>query len=295
VCVCTFQRPNLLARLLDRLERQARGPEFIVDVVVVDNDERRSSEEVVAEFARRGAMTVSYHSEPDRNISLARNLAVRNASGNLLAFIDDDESPHDEWLVRLFRTLRQHRADGVLGPVIPDYPPGAPAWLERSRVLERQRHATGSRISLNDARTGNVLLERSLFAPNEPWFDPAFGRTGGEDSDFFARQFEKGRIFVWCDEAVAYETIPAERWKKSFHLKRMWRAGLSTGEWIRAGRLSAVSLLPKYFVILTGAVLSFAFTLLTPKHVRMFVLQKMAYSAAVFAGYCGLALFRERE
>jgi succinoglycan biosynthesis protein ExoM len=31
---------------------------------------------------------------------------------------------------------------------------------------------------------------------------------------------EKGYVFVWCDEAVAYELVPPIRWKRTFMLRR---------------------------------------------------------------------------
>jgi glycosyltransferase involved in cell wall biosynthesis len=284
-----------LARLLEGLDWQEKHPGFIVDVVVVDNDDRRSSESVVREFVGRGSLEVSYCCEPNRSISLARNMAVGNARGNLLAFIDDDERPEKDWLVQLFRTLKRFSADGVLGPVLPEYPQNAPDWLKKGRVFERRRHQTGRQITLDDARTGNVLLLRSLFRDNEVWFDPVFGRTGGEDSDFFERQFAKDKVFVWCDEAVAYETVPPERWKGSFHMRRMWRAGTSTGEWMRAGRLPAGPFLAKYSALFGTCVAVMPFTVVAPKHLRMTALQKMAYSGGVLAAYFGLSVLRERE
>jgi succinoglycan biosynthesis protein ExoM len=295
VCVCTFKRPTLLAALLGRLERQELDPAFNFDVVVVDNDEHRSSETVIQEFARRDVMKVAYYCEPERSISLARNLAVRHANGNLVAFIDDDECPVADWLVRLFRTLKQFGADGVLGPVIPDFPPEAPGWLKRGRVFQRPRHESGTCISSADARTGNVLLKRSLFEDGQVWFDPAFGRTGGEDTDFFARQFARNRDFVWCDEAIAYETVPPERWQASFHLKRLWRAGTGDGEWIRLGRLPATSLLPKNLAIFSVCILALPFSLLVPKHLRMAIAQKMAYCGGMLTASVGLSLYRERD
>ena len=60
-------------------------------------------------------------------------------SGNLVAFIDDDECPVGDWLAQLFKTLKRYGADGVLGPVVPDFPTAAPAWLKKGRVFERQR------------------------------------------------------------------------------------------------------------------------------------------------------------
>jgi glycosyltransferase involved in cell wall biosynthesis len=294
VCVCTFRRAALLERLLAVLAVQLTNGTFSYDVVVVDNDRDHSSEEVVRRAARESAIPISYDCETERNISLTRNRAIRNAGGNLIAFIDDDELPAEDWLLHLHRTMKAHTADGVLAPVLPEFPAEAPDWLRKGRLFDRRRHPTGTRITAEDARTGNVLLDRSLFAAGHGWFDPAFGRTGGEDSDFFARQFERGSVFVWCDEAVVYETVPPERWKESFHVKRLWRAGTIDGEWIRAGRLSP-SLFAKNLLLLGICALATPPAFVLPKHLRMRVAQKLAYCGGVVTAFMGVSILRNRD
>jgi glycosyltransferase involved in cell wall biosynthesis len=294
VCVCTFQRPALVQTLLEALLAQTTEGAFDFDVVIVDNDLSRSSERVVKAVARDAGIRIHYDAEPERNISLARNRAVRIATGNLVAFIDDDECPVRDWLLQLHRTLKDSGADGVLAPVIPDFPADAPRWLRDGHFLDRQRHTTGTRIGAGDARTGNVLLNRSLFADEQVWFDPAFGRTGGEDSDFFARQFRQGRVFVWCDEAVASEVVPPDRWSAAFHIKRLWRSGTLSGEWIREGRLP-VTLVVRNALLLGACAVAAPVSLLLPKHMRVKVVQKLAYCAGVVSAYFGMSLFRDRD
>jgi succinoglycan biosynthesis protein ExoM len=292
--VCTFRRPELLSRLLDALASQVPDPSFRFDVVVIDNDRDRSAQQAVRRFQLRGDVDAVYDCEPEQNISLARNRAIRNATGNLVAFLDDDEYPAKDWLAQLHRTLKMHNASGVLGPVLPDFPPDAPRWLERGRFFRRRRLPTGTSITSRDARTGNVLLRRSIFTEYDGWFDPAFGRTGGEDSDFFLRQFETGGVFVWCDEAIAYETVPPERWKVSFHLKRYLLSGTVDGELVRVGKLPA-TLLSRNFFILCACVTVAPLSLLMRKHFRVRVLQKLAYCGGILTASCGLSLVRHRD
>jgi len=295
VCICTFRRPELLTRLIEAISNQRRDPRVSFDVVVVDNDADRSAEPIVRDFRNRTDLEMIYDVEPQRNISLARNRAIRHASGNLVAFLDDDECPVQDWLLQLYNTWRAHDADGVLGPVVPDYPAEAPAWLRAGRFFERRRLQTGSCISGRDARTGNVLLRRSVLASDNGWFDPAFGRTGGEDSDFFRRQFANGRVFVWCDEAVAHETVPPERWSASFHLKRYWRSGTIDGEWMREGRIPWAAPLAKSLLLLCAGVALSPFTLLLSKHVRVRVWQKLAYCGGTVAAVGGVSMLRDRD
>jgi glycosyltransferase involved in cell wall biosynthesis len=295
VCICTFKRAVLLEELLDAVAAQVSDGSFTFDVVVIDNDVARSAKPVVDHFAQVAGVSVTYDCEPERNISKARNRAVALATGAFVAFIDDDERPVPDWLMSLHRCRVESGADGVLGPVVADFPSGAPAWLSKGRFFERPRHRTGTRITASDARTGNVLLARSLFQGAELWFDPAFGRSGGEDSDFFARKFAAGATFVWCDEAVAYETVPPERWTIAFHIKRLWRAGTIDGEWIREGRIPGPAVVAKNLLVLAGCAALIPPSLVLPKHARVRVAQKLAYCGGLVTASLGFSLLRDRE
>ncbi len=295
VCVCTFRRPATLSRLIESLAGQVVDQSFALEVVVVDNDRDRPAEATVRAFAARTGVATIYDCEPEQNISLTRNRAIRNATGNAVAFIDDDEWPTGDWLARLYHTLRAHDADGVFGPVLPDFPADAPHWLTTGSFFRRRRVPTGTRVSMGDARTGNVLMWRSVFADGEPWFDPAFGRTGGEDSEFFWRQLARGRGFVWCDEAVVYEAVPPERWKATFHLRRLLRAGTLDGELMRDGRLPSKGRVARNAAILCGCIAVACPSLLLPKRLWMRVLQKGAYCIGVVTAYFGCSMLRYRD
>src|SRR4030095_15737806 len=116
VCICTYKRPQLLAQLLGALDVQRTEDRFTYSVVVADNDHGESARPVVGEFAGRASITVSYCVEPRQNIALARNRAVDNASGDFIAFIDDDEEPVADWLLHLHGTVIAYGADGAIGP-----------------------------------------------------------------------------------------------------------------------------------------------------------------------------------
>ena len=295
VCICTYRRPERLRELLAALACQTTDRSFTYDVVVVDNDKDRSAESCVREFQRRGDVQWIYDCEPEQNISLTRNRAIRNATGNVIAFIDDDEVPVTGWLRDLHRTMVAHAADGVLGPVLPDFPPAAPGWLKTGRFFDRRRLATGSRIAACDGRTGNLMLRRSLFVDGELWFDPAFGRSGGEDSDFFWRQAHLARLFVWCDEAIAYEIVPPDRWTVAYHVKRYLRSGTIDGERMRSGRLASRGQIIRNSVLFCACAAIAPFASLIRKDISTRVLQKLAYCGGMLTAYCGMSLGRNRD
>ena len=294
VCICTFHRPVLLFKALAGVTRQLTESAFTFEVVVVDNDQRRSAEEIVCLFQTGNATQIIYDCEPEQNIALARNRAIQSATGNLIAFMDDDECPVPEWLIRLYRTMKEYKADGVLGPVLPSFPPEAPQWLKKGNIFNRRRPPTGTRLTVRDTRTGNVLLSRSILPEGSTWFDPAFGRTGGEDVDFFRKQIALNRVFVWCDEAEAYETVPPERWQSSFHLKKCFKIGALNGESLRKSGFSGFTGFLKSIV--SVPVWSIAFVILLPfgKHLWIPPTLKLTYSVSCIFSYCGLSLKKNR-
>ena len=218
VCVCTYRRPDLLKRSLGELRDQDTAGLFTYSIVVVDNDSLRSAERVVADFVGTSSTPVRYCVEPRQNIALARNRAIENATGDFVAFIDDDEFPAKNWLLNLFKAGHEYGADGVLGPVKRHFDQEPPKWIVKGNFYERPTHPTGFVPSWRGARTGNLLLKRQLFEGGELPFRPEF--RAGEDQDFFRRMIEKGRLFIWCNEAVAYEVVPPNRWKRPYMLRK---------------------------------------------------------------------------
>jgi succinoglycan biosynthesis protein ExoM len=208
---------------LESLRAQQTDGLFTYAIVVADNDRAHSAEALVAEMGVISPVPIRYCAEPQQNIALARNKAVENAEGDYVAFIDDDEFATKAWLLTLFKTCIQHGVDGVLGPVRPHFDQQPPSWVVQGRFYDRATYPTGLVIDWRKGRTGNVLLKKALFAGLAQPFRPEF-RTG-EDQEFFSRMIDQGRVFIWCNEAFAYEVIPPIRWTRRFMLKRYWLRG----------------------------------------------------------------------
>jgi succinoglycan biosynthesis protein ExoM len=224
VCICTYRRPELLQRSLHAVREQETAGEFTFSVVVADNDERQSGRPVADAFAQSGPLRIVYAVEPVQNIALARNRALAVAEGEFVAFIDDDEFPMREWLLRMFQTCKSYDVAGVLGPVRPTFDEPPPRWLELGNFYQRPEHQTGSKMTWEKSRTGNLLFRRSILHGIKEPFRSEFG-TGGEDLDFFRRMNERGHTFLWCNEGIVYELVPPTRWKRSFLLKRAFLRG----------------------------------------------------------------------
>ncbi len=283
VCVCTYRRPRMLARLLDALALQQTHGRFEHDVVVADNDPDQSGHAVVESFRARAALEVFYGREPRKNIALARNEALRHATGEFVAFIDDDEFPEPDWLLRMHQTCEHERVAGVLGPVRPHFEQQPPPWILKGGFCERPEHPTGRNMHWEESRTGNVLFRRSLITDDVQPFLESFG-TGGEDKDFFMRMAERGHTFCWCNEGVTYETVPPDRWTRRYMLSR----ALLRGNNILKHPGQRLRLLAKSAVAAPAYSLALPFTLLFGHHVFMKYCIRLCDHAGRLLGAVGL-------
>jgi succinoglycan biosynthesis protein ExoM len=225
ICVCTYRRPASLKKCLESLLAQKTDRDF--EIVVVDNDREGPARETVQAFRRRAAeldISLSYFIEPERNIACARNCAVVNSNGSAIAFIDDDEYAAGDWIERLSTVLAATNSSGVFGPVLAEFPEDFPEWMKRSRLFEHPRQRSGV-IAPGSWKTGNALLSRDVLLHFPGPFDPAYGRTGGEDTELFGRLYRAGCVFYWCDEATVYE-VQEDRGKRlRWHWDRGYRGG----------------------------------------------------------------------
>jgi glycosyltransferase involved in cell wall biosynthesis len=289
VCICTFRRPALLKALLDKLEFQQTEDEFTYSVVVSDNDAEESARLLVSELSATSKVEIVYCSEPRQNIALARNKALEHSRGEFIAFIDDDEFPEPDWLLRMLKTCRTYEAAGILGPVKPYFEELPPGWIRKGAFFERPEHKTGRLMHWEESRTGNLLFRRNILAGIDEPFKPEFG-TGGEDKDFFMRMTQQGHVFRWCNEGVTYETVPPDRWKRRYLLKRAMLRGKNILKH-PAGRIGLVA---RSMVAAPMYSLMLPFTLLIGQHIFMKVCIKLCDHTGRILALFGLNPVAER-
>lgn len=223
ICIVTYKRVQLLKELLHSLSKLSIPDGFGIEIIIVDNDKDRTAENVVQKFKEISKFKIKYFLQPIKNISLARNTALQNAKGELIAFIDDDETADEKWLHYLNNCLKKFNADGVFGFVVPRFEEDIDERLKKREYYFSDMGETGS-----EARymfTGSVLFKSELIKKSNFYFDPGYGITGGEDADFFNRLKSIGANFINCREAISYEFISKYRTSNKFFLTRNIRGG----------------------------------------------------------------------
>ena len=219
VIVCTRDRPDSLARLLDSLVT-LDYPDM--DVVVVDNAHRTTATvELVSAIADP---RIRYVAEPRAGLSCARNTGARHATGRILAFTDDDVVVDAQWLRRLALAFtRAPRVGCVTGLVLTaelETPAqyhfdGKVNWGSNFRpelfdLGENRRDDPVFPYGAGQFGTGaNFATTREALAA-VGGFDEALGAgtpaRGGEDLDFFARTILGGFTLAYEPGALVWHS-----------------------------------------------------------------------------------------
>jgi succinoglycan biosynthesis protein ExoM len=295
VCVCTLRRNLMLERLLRKLAEQESGGLFDMSIVVVDNDASGTARETAERLRGELSLDLTYGIEPVQMIAAARNHALRLAKGDHIAIIDDDEFPPPHWLLTMFRSIRTFDVDGALGPVIPFFELEPPSWLVKSRLCERPVLRTGTLLSWDQTRTGNVLVKKRVFDEHGLQFDLKY-KTSGSDKEFFREAMQMGYRFVAVEEAPVYEVVPLERQTKGYYLRRArmqasnerkFRAPMLRGSSRILAPLRAFAALAVYTVLLP-------FGVLIGSHISIRFAEKWAYHSSWLLSMMGFDLAKKR-
>jgi glycosyltransferase involved in cell wall biosynthesis len=187
VIICTFNGAETIGRCLTALARQA--PPTGAEVIVVAD----GSVDDTVEIARAHRVTVVRH-DVNRGLAAARNTGILAASGEIVAFLDDDCEPAPDWSHRLLAAYDAEAA-GVGGPILPHAPPGymgrfltrnnplgalEPELAASDRLMHRlrlylrrqwrapappRRYAAPALVGANMSFRRAALLEAGLFDP----------------------------------------------------------------------------------------------------------------------------------
>ena len=228
VCIPTFRRPTGLKKTLESLVAQTGVNNFAV--VVVENDAEKLEGRQVADAVFAAQMLTGFCVvEPTQGNCSAINTAFRTArehfpTADFFLMIDDDEEAAPTWLAHMIDTARSSGADLVGGPVVRRFERDAPPSLEQHPLFYSTITRSGETASLHG--TGNCLIRRKVLETfGEPTLDPRFNFLGGGDMDFFTRCQLAGFKSYWNADAKVFETVPAQRTRARWVLRRSITTG----------------------------------------------------------------------
>lgn len=218
VVICTRDRLADLADCLAAIRSQIIPPK---EIVVVDNSAAGSARDICAELG-----DVTYMHEPRPGLSIARNTGVKAATGEIIAFTDDDVEVHPRWVSEVANAFSDDAVEAMTGLVLPaclDTPAQrffqfelggfgerfVPVLFESKFFAETRPH--GAQVWKIGAGA-NMAFRRSAFE-RAGWFDERLGAGASgcsEDSEFWYRLLALGGNCLYEPRAVVFHHHRAE-------------------------------------------------------------------------------------
>ncbi|GAB1541441.1 glucosyl-dolichyl phosphate glucuronosyltransferase [Scytonema sp. NUACC21] len=233
--ICTHNRDLYLGAAIDSLLAQDFAGDF--EVVVVDNGSSDRTREVVEQ--RSHDPRLKYVFEPVLGLSVARNTGAKIASGEILAYLDDDAEASPRWLQVLWSAYQDNPKLAIAGgKVTLLWPKGhyAPPWLSTGLAANLGAYDLGDNIVYisdpgSTPRGLNYSIRRS-FLEEIGGFDTNLGRIGTkllshEELQMTELALERGMQVAYIPDALVAHNVAPERLQRSWFLNRGWWQGIS--------------------------------------------------------------------
>jgi len=228
VLVCTYNRKDRLRNALESLVRQEPEGRFTFEIVVIDDGSTDGTEDAVRAITTNSpTVRIRYIHNKGGGIADARNRGVMTASGDWIAFFDDDQWAEPDWLSELHKVAVEHGADCVGGGVALDLPDSVKMQLSahcRSLLSEKILFDGPANRKNLEAGTGNVMIQRKVFE-RVGVFDTRM--HNGSDRDFFWRALKMGMKMWYAPRAIVYHIIPESRLTYEYFKRKSLSIGLS--------------------------------------------------------------------
>lgn len=227
VILCTYNRCLSLATALQSVAASRLPDSVEWEVLVVDNNSPDQTREVVEDFSRQYPGLFRYRFEARQGKSHALNAGIREARGDILAFVDDDVTVEPTWLGNLTAVLLDEGPAGAGGPILPEPGFSPPRWLSSSGkyvlapfALFSPRPDPGE---LAEPPWGTNMAFRKTMFEKYGGFRTDLGPSPGseirnEDTEFGRRLLAAGERLSYVPSAVVYHPVPEVRLRKHYHL-----------------------------------------------------------------------------
>jgi glycosyltransferase involved in cell wall biosynthesis len=210
VIIPTYNRLDMLVRVLDALEGQENAPEF--EVIVIDDGSKDETAAVIGERAA-GSKTLLFRSQPNGGPGTARNHGVSLASGRFVVFIGDDTVPEPRFLAEHARVHHESNDEPLVACL------GYTGWPAAERITAFMDYINdyglqfgyklirdGAVVPFNFFYTSNISIDRQLLTDHP--FDTTFPSAAWEDIELAYRLDAKGLKICYNASAVTRHYHP---------------------------------------------------------------------------------------
>ncbi|MEV7008063.1 glycosyltransferase family 2 protein [Streptosporangium sp. NPDC051022] len=260
ICVYTEERWEDIRAAVESVERQRREPHEIILVVDYNPD-------LHLRLKREYPRAIVVENTQEKGLSGGKNTGAATASGDIVAYLDDDAIAEPGWLEALEEGFQDPAVVGVGGLTRPLWATGhRPGWFPHEfdwTVGCTYRGMPTDRAPIRNVMGGNAAFRRELVG-QVGGFHTGIGRSvqgrkprplGCEETEFCIRLSQRipGAVMLFEPDAVIGHKVPAVRSRFAYFRSRCYAEGLSkalvtqsvgAGDGLSSERAHALKALP---------------------------------------------------
>lgn len=244
VAIPTYNGASRLPKVLAKLAQQTGIENLSWEIIIVDNNSKDDTAKVVQEYQATWSksmpgVALKYFFEPEQGAAFARLKAVREAQGEWIGFLDDDNLPESDWIAAAYSFAQAHPQAGAIGGQIHgDFEVKPPEGFEKiQQFLAIREH--GSKPYIFDAANIRLPPAAALVVRKQAWLESVPDRprlTGklpglliqGDDYEPLLYIYKTGWE-IWYNPAMhTHHQIPHWRLERDYLLSIARGCGLAT-------------------------------------------------------------------
>jgi glycosyltransferase involved in cell wall biosynthesis len=233
VVICSCGRINLIKKtILSLIEASELYKDF--EIIVVDNTNGTEIASLLEEYKNKANIT--YAREEEKGVSYARNRGIRQAKGEVIAFVDDDAWVDKQWLKEIDVLFRENDCAACGGKIFPVFTKSLPMWIKKWGLADHHgiiiSHNLGDTLldykaGMAFAFTTNVAIRKaSLLQYGMFRTDLAVC----EDMEISQRLLNSGERIIYNPKMIVFHAIEPYRLSKLFYLRWHFRTGFNNAK-----------------------------------------------------------------
>jgi glycosyltransferase involved in cell wall biosynthesis len=255
IIICTYNRDAYIEESIKAIFEQSTDRNLF-ELIVINNNSTDKTDEICKTLNRKyTSLTFRYYLEFQQGLSFARNRGIKEAKGNILAFIDDDAIAEKDFICNLLTFYRLHpEVSATGGRIYPRFEVKKPKWLSSfllplisvldlgnyPKPFPFKKYPIGANMALRREVIAKVLDFNTLLGRNGE------NLQGGEEKDLFIRIRANGFSIWYIPNAIVHHVISASRLKPEF-IKKLG-TGIGRSECIRSTNISKQAFLKSILI-----------------------------------------------
>ena len=238
--ICSYNRARFIIRAVESIFNQDFD-KSLFEVIVVDNNSTDNTIATLEAYKKEHpTYNFRFYTETNQGVAYTRNRCAREATGEIVAYLDDDSDAQPGWLQGIVSFFDEHPDTWSVGGKIVPYFLTQPAdWYSKYffglvgnfdqgpvvKQLVKERYPCGA----------NMAFRKKVF-DEVGYFNTALGRSGkgllaNEEKDIYKRILAAGHKVFYLPNVWVLHAVEANKFDKDY--VRRHSMGIGGGERLR--------------------------------------------------------------